>query len=332
VAGALARPARAAEVEEEAAGLSPAVRRLIEEHGLDAAAIPGTGKGGRITKADVMKYLEERPAGAARAAAAAKEEDASEQTLFSPSAPSPVRPAPASAPAGAREIRKPMTQLRKRIAQRLLESQRQTATVTTFTECDMTKALEIRDRWRESFEKKYNARLGFMSFFVKAVVDALKFMPDLNARIEGDDIVYHQFLDVGIAVSTDQGLVVPIIRDADSLSLAETELKIAELARRARERRLTLEDLSGGSISITNGGVFGSLLSTPILNPPQSAIVGVHTIQKRPVAINDEIVIRPMMYLALSYDHRLVDGREGVLFLKRVAECITDPERMFLEV
>ena len=225
-----------------------------------------------------------------------------------------------------------MTMIRRRIAERLLESQNTTATLTTFNEADMSAIMDLRAKYNERFEKKHGTKLGFMSVFVKAVVEALKAFPLVNARIDGADVVYQNFYDVGVAVSTERGLVVPIIRDADRLGFADVEKKIAELAKKARDGKLGVPDMVGGTFTITNGGVFGSLLSTPILNPPQSAILGMHTIQKRPVVVNDEIAIRPMMYLALSYDHRLIDGREAVQFLVRVKECVENPERMLLEI
>jgi 2-oxoglutarate dehydrogenase E2 component (dihydrolipoamide succinyltransferase) len=225
-----------------------------------------------------------------------------------------------------------MSLIRRRIAERLLESQQTTATLTTFNEADMSAIIELRQRYNERFEKKHGIKLGFMSFFVKAVVEALKAFPIINARIDGQHIVYHHYYDIGVAVSTDRGLIVPVIRDADRLSFAQIESAIAELARKAREGRITLQDLEGGTFTITNGGVFGSLLSTPILNPPQSAILGMHAIQKRAVVVQDQIVIRPMMYLALSYDHRLIDGREAVQFLVRVKECIENPAVLMLDL
>ena len=225
-----------------------------------------------------------------------------------------------------------MSRLRQRLAERLVEVQQTAAILTTFNEADMSAVMELRSRYKEEFKKKHGIGLGFMSFFVKATVDALKTVPEVNAYIEGDEIVTNHYYDIGVAVSTDKGLVVPVIRDADRLSMAEIELSIVDLATRAQERKLELSDLTGAVYTISNGGVFGSLLSTPILNPPGSAILGMHTIQKRPVAIDDEIVIRPMMYLAMSYDHRLIDGREAVTFLKRIVECIEDPERLLLEI
>ena len=292
--------------------LSPAVRRLVDEHGLDPAAIARTGKGGRLTKGDVLAHLAATP-------------DVPEKP-----APPPA-PAAKSAPAGAREERVPMTRLRQRIAERLKEAQNTAAMLTTFNEVDMSAVIAMRARLRDAFEKKHGVRLGFMSFFVKAAVVALKEVPAVNAEIDGTDIVYKNHYDIAVAVGTEQGLVVPVLRDADALSFAGVEAGIADLSGRARDGTLTMQDLTGGTFTITNGGVYGSLLSTPILNPPQSGILGMHKIEKRAVAVDDELTVRPMMYLALSYDHRIIDGREAVTFLVRVKECIEDPERILLE-
>jgi 2-oxoglutarate dehydrogenase E2 component (dihydrolipoamide succinyltransferase) len=231
-----------------------------------------------------------------------------------------------------RETRQRMSSIRQRIAERLVSSQQTTATLTTFNEADLSAVLALRNQYKDRFKDKYGIGLGFMAFFVKACVEALKTFPNVNARIEGSDIVYQHFYDIGVAVSTERGLMVPVVRDADHLSFAQIEKQIADLAQKAREGKITVTDLQGGTFTITNGGVFGSLVSTPILNPLQSAILGMHAIQKRPVAVNDQVVIRPMMYLALSYDHRLIDGREAVLFLVRVKECVENPERLLLEV
>ncbi len=292
--------------------LSPAVRKLVDEHGLDPAAIAGTGKGGRLTKGDVLAHL---------AAASEAPRDP---------APSPLSPAE-PAPAGAREERVPMTRLRRRIAERLKEAQNTAAMLTTFNEVDMSAVIEMRARLRDAFQEKHGVRLGFMSFFVKAVIVALKEVPAVNAEIDGTDIVYKNHYDIAVAVGTEQGLVVPVLRDADALSFAGIEAGIADLGNRARDGRLTMQELTGGTFTVTNGGVYGSLLSTPILNPPQSGILGMHKIEKRAVVLDDELAVRPMMYLALSYDHRIVDGREAVTFLVRVKECIEDPERIMLE-
>ncbi len=292
-------PTPAAEPSEPA--VSPSVRRLLTEHGLSPEQIPATGKGGRLTREDVLAYLE--------------------------------RHRPAAPPTGERpEQRVPMTRIRARIAQRLLEVQRNTAMLTTFNEVDLDQVIRLRKRHGEAFQKKHGVKLGFMSFFVKAAVAALKAFPIVNASIDGEDIVYHGYFDIGIAVSTDRGLVVPILRDADRLDFAEIEKRIEAFAHKAREGTLALEDLQGGTFTITNGGIFGSLLSTPLLNPPQSAILGMHAIKERPVAVDGQVVIRPMMYLALTYDHRLIDGREAVLFLRTIKEILEAPERLFLEI
>ncbi len=303
-------------------GLSPAVQRLVLEHQLDPATIEGTGKGGRILKGDVIRHLETRPADTATPVPSEAPQVAE---------PERPRPQPVALP-DQRQTRRPMSRLRQRLAERLVEVQQTAAILTTFNETDMSRVMALRSEYKEEFKKKHEIGLGFMSFFVKATVDALKTVPAVNAYIDGDEIVSNHYFDIGVAVSTDKGLVVPVVRDADRLTMAEIEMSIAELARRAQERRLELSDLTGAVFTISNGGVFGSLLSTPILNPPGSAILGMHTIQKRPVAVGDEIAIRPMMYLAMSYDHRIIDGREAVTFLKRICECIEDPERMLLEI
>jgi 2-oxoglutarate dehydrogenase E2 component (dihydrolipoamide succinyltransferase) len=299
----------------------PAVRKLVEENKLDPAKIPATGKDGRLTKGDVLTQLER---GTAPAAATAGAKPA-------PTQPQPAAPRPPREP-GAREERVRMTRLRRRIAERLKEAQNNAAMLTTFNEVDMTEVMALRERYRESFEKKHGVRLGFMSLFVKACIVALKEIPAVNAEIDGDDFIYKNHYDIGVAVGTEQGLVVPVVRDADRLGFAEIEKTIAELGRRARDGKLSLEDLSGGTFTISNGGIYGSLMSTPILNPPQSGILGMHKIEKRPMVMGDRIEARPMMYLALSYDHRVVDGREAVTFLVRVKECIENPERMLLDV
>jgi len=312
--------------------LSPAVRKMVKEHGLDPAAMKGTGKDGRITKGDVLAQVE---AGAPKAAPAPEPEPAPVPTP--PPAP-PVTPAPAPAarpavPEGERtEERVRMTRLRRTIATRLKEAQQTAAMLTTFNEVDMTAVNELRALYRDPFQAKHGVRLGIMSFFVKAAVVALKELPAVNAQIDGDDVIYKHYVDMGIAVGTEQGLVVPILRDADRRSFAEVELGIGDLGRRARDGQLTIDELTGGTFTITNGGVYGSLMSTPILNPPQSAILGLHKTMRRPVAIGDAVEIRPMMYLALSYDHRIVDGREAVTFLVRVKECIEDPDRIMLDM
>jgi len=304
-----------------AAGVGPAVRRLLEEHGLDAAVIPVSGD--RLTKGDVLAYLESRRAEAAEAAApppAAEE-------------PPPAAPVPAPEPMGARaERRVPMTRIRQRIAERLVEAQHTAAILTTFNEVDLKGVMDLRARYKDRFEKAHGVRLGFMSFFVKACVEALKRFPEVNASIDGTDIVYHGYYDVGIAVASPRGLVVPILRDVDQMSLADIEKAIAAYGEKAKKGALSMEELTGGTFTISNGGVFGSMLSTPILNPPQSAILGMHKTQERPVVVDGEIVIRPMMYLALSYDHRIIDGREAVQFLVTIKEALEDPARMLLQL
>lgn len=302
------------QVADEASDLSPSVRRLVAELGIDVSKVAGTGKGGRVTKEDVEAFMKggDKPAAAA----------------------APVAAATASiAPlAGRSEKRVPMTRLRKRIAERLLEAKNTTAMLTTFNEVNMGPIMALRKQYGEIFEKKHGIKLGFMSFYVKAVVEALKRYPEVNASLDGDDIVYHNYFDVSIAVSTPRGLVTPVLRDADVLGLADIEKGIKELAGKGRDGKLTVEELSGGNFTITNGGVFGSLMSTPIINPPQSAILGMHKIQDRPMAVNGKVEIQPMMYLALSYDHRLIDGRESVGFLVTIKELLEDPTRLLLDV
>ena len=321
---------------------SPAVRRLVEEHSLDASAIPGTGRDGRITKGDVLAHLEAaaKPAEAAPAPAAvpAASAPASEPIRVqaaptSGPAPEPAEAAPATPASGSRtERREPMSRLRRRIAERLVEAQHTAAILTTFNEIDMQAAIALRARHKESFERRHGVRLGFMSFFASAAVQTLRRFPAVNARIDGGDIVYHDYCDIGVAVGSPRGLVVPILRNVESMSFAEIESRIAEFGAKARDGTLTIDDLSGGTFTISNGGVFGSLLSTPILNPPQSGILGMHKTEDRPVAVNGEVVVRPMMYVALSYDHRIIDGREAVQFLVGVKEAIEDPARLLLDV
>ena len=288
----------------------PSAKRISEESGIALSSVAGTGRDGRVTKGDMLGALSARS-----------------------SAPQPVAAAPAGPRSNeAREERVPMTRLRKTIALRLKESQNTAAMLTTFNEVDMTTVMGLRTAYKDTFEKKHGVKLGFMGFFTKAVVAALKELPNVNAEIEGDNIVYKNYYDIGIAVSTERGLVVPVVRDADQLSLAGIEKAISDFGARARDNKIKLEELQGGTFSITNGGVFGSLMSTPILNSPQSGILGMHKIQPRPMAIGDKIEIRPMMYLALSYDHRIVDGREAVTFLVKVKENLEDPQRMLLDV
>ena len=318
--------------------MGPAARRIVAEHGLDPAAIAGSGKDGRITKADALRHLEAAPAASAEPPPA--EGPAPETTLAPPSAepatppPEPhPEPRPDAPPEPRAERREPMSRLRRRIAERLLESQRNAAILTTFNEVDMQPVMDLRRRYREDFERRHGVRLGFMSFFVKAAVQALRRFPPVNAFIEGDDLVYHDYCDVGVAVGSPRGLVVPVLRNAERLSFAAIEQAIARLGAQAQDGSLSLEDLVGGTFTISNGGVFGSLLSTPILNPPQSAILGMHKTQPRPVADeNGQVAVRPMMYLALSYDHRIIDGREAVQFLVTIKEAVEDPARLLLEV
>ncbi len=293
--------------------LSPAVRRLINEHGLDASQIPATGKGGRITKEDVENFV--------KAGKQSKNSTSSQQVA-----------APNISAGPREEKRVPMTRLRKRIAERLVDAQHTAAILTTFNDVNMKPIMDLRAKYKEQFQNTHGVKLGFMSFFVKATVEALKRYPAVNASIDGDDIVYHGYFDVGIAVSAPRGLVVPVIRDADQLSMAEIEKTIMEFGQKAQNNQLTVEDLSGGTFTVSNGGTFGSLMSTPIINPPQSGILGMHRTEQRPVVENGEIVIRPMMYLAFSYDHRIIDGRESVGFLKTIKDYIEDPARILLEL
>lgn len=292
--------------------ITPSAKKMINENNLDANDITASGKGGRVLKEDVISFIETN-----------KAQKQQPKTTF---------PNQNLVQGERLEKRIPMTRLRKRIAERLLEAQQTAAILTTINEVNMQPVMTLRKRYQEKFEKLHDVRLGFMSFFVKAVVEALKQYPEINASIDGDDIVYHGFFDVGIAVGSPRGLVVPILRDADQLSLAQIEQQINSFGQRAKEGTLTIEEITGGTFSITNGGVFGSLLSTPILNPPQSGILGMHKIQPRPVAENDEVVIRPMMYLAFSYDHRIIDGKEAVQFLVAIKEMLEDPARLVLEI
>ena len=318
--------------------LSPAVRRLVDEHALDSSRIPGTGRDGRITKADVLAHLEAsaKPAATATASPPAPAESAR--------ASAPAAPAPALVPAGAESVpgasapgrrderREPMSRLRRRIAERLVEAQHTAAILTTFNEINMQPVIALRRRHKDGFESRHGVRLGFMSFFAKAAVQALQRFPAVNARIEDAGIVYHDYCDIGVAVGSPRGLVVPILRNVEAMSFAEIEAGIAEFGAKARDGTLSIDDMSGGTFTISNGGVFGSLLSTPILNPPQSGILGMHKTEERPVVVNGEVVVRPMMYVALSYDHRIIDGREAVQFLVCVKEAIEDPARLLLDV
>ena len=294
---------------------SPAVRRLLDEHDLDATMVMGSGKDGRVTKGDVMSFL--------------KSDDSSN-----------VTPGDQQVEATESEViglerteqRVPMTRLRARIAERLVDAQQTAAMLTTFNEVDLTEVMDLRKRYRESFEKKHGVRLGFMSFFAKAAVEALKRFPVVNASVEGTEIIYHNYFDVGIAVSSDRGLMVPVIRDVDQMSFADFELALNEMAAKAQSGTIGMDDLTGGTFTITNGGIFGSMMSTPILNQPQSAILGMHSIQQRPMVVDGEIVARPMMYLALTYDHRIIDGKEAVQFLVSIKEQLEDPARLLLQV
>ncbi|WP_033073967.1 2-oxoglutarate dehydrogenase complex dihydrolipoyllysine-residue succinyltransferase [Sphingopyxis sp. MWB1] len=295
--------------------MSPAVRRLVLEHGLDPTKIKGSGKDGRLTKEDVLAAANNAPEAAA--APAAKAADA---------------PAAASAAPGRQEERVKMTRLRQTIAKRLKSAQDTAAMLTTFNDVDMSAVIEARTRYKDLFEKKHGVRLGFMGFFTKAACLALKDIPAVNGQIDGDEIVYHNYMDISVAVSGPSGLVVPVIRNAEALSFAEIEKTIGDFGKRAKEGKLTMDDMSGGTFTISNGGVFGSLMSTPIINPPQSAVLGLHRIEDRAVVVNGEVVVRPMMYLALSYDHRLIDGREAVTFLKTIKEAIEDPTRLLIDL
>ena len=326
--------------------LSPSVRRLVEENHLDPSAIPASGRDGRITKADVVEYLGRKAPAAGNAGGGASGGAAvSAGTTAAPAAHPPASPSPAAGgspaparpsssrqpPSGGRaEQRVPMTRLRARIAQRLVEAQSTQALLTTFNEVDLTATSELRARYKDRFEKEHGTKLGFMSFFVKASIEALRRFPVLNASVDGNDIVYHEYYDIGVAVSTERGLIVPIVRDADGKSFAAIEKEIADYARKARDGTIAIEDLTGGTFTITNGGVFGSLMSTPIVNAPQSAILGMHKIQERPMVVSGQIAARPMMYLAVTYDHRIIDGREAVQFLVAIKEVLEDPGRMLL--
>ena len=316
--------------------LTPAARRMVAEHGLNAANITGSGRHGQVTKEDIVNFMEHSPS--------TEHSPSKEHGPSAPAAPVPVA-VRATIPAsgaktlvaepsspGERETRVRMTRLRQRIAERLVEVQQTAAILTTFNEVDMSAVMALRTKYKEAFREKYGMAVGFMSFFTKACIEALKAFPAVNGEVDGQDIIYKNYYDIGVAVGTDRGLVVPIVRDADRLRFIEIELEIADLAKRARESKLGVDDLTGGTFTISNGGIYGSMLSTPILNPPQSGILGMHNIIKRPVVVQDQIVVRPMMYLALSYDHRIIDGREAVQFLIKVKQGIEDPSRMLLEI
>ncbi len=304
--------AAAAPAKNEGDKLAPSVRRMVEEQKLDPAKIAGSGKDGRITKGDVVEYVN-KPAAA-------------------PGKPAAAAPANIAGAAGRQDQRVPMTRLRARIAERLLEAQQTQAQLTTFNEIDLKAVMDVRAKYKDTFEKKHGVKLGFMSFFVKAAVEALKRFPVVNASVEGNEIVYHEYYDIGVAVSTEKGLMVPILRDADLQSYADIEKNIGSFATKAREGKITLDELTGGTFSITNGGTFGSMMSTPIVNMPQSAILGMHATKERPVVVNGQIEIRPMMYVALSYDHRIIDGREAVQFLVAIKDGLEDPARLLLGV
>jgi 2-oxoglutarate dehydrogenase E2 component (dihydrolipoamide succinyltransferase) len=310
--------------------MGPAVRKLVEEHDLDPAAIEGSGREGRITKGDVLDYIADH-----QATHVGIEHDVRDRAPAAkpPSAPAPAPAAQPPRQDGSRnEHRVTMTRLRARIAERLLQAQQQAAMLTTFNEVDMTAVMALRQRYQEQFTAKHGIKLGFMSFFVKASVDALRQFPVLNASVDGNDIIYHEFFDIGVAVSTDRGLVVPVLRNAEAIGFAAIEQKIRDFGDRARKGSLQMEELTGGTFTITNGGIFGSLMSTPILNPPQSGILGMHKIQERAMVVGGKIEARPMMYLALTYDHRIVDGREAVQFLVHVKDLLEDPARLLLEI
>ncbi len=317
----------------DAAGakLSPAAKRVVVENQLNPTDVAGSGRGGRVSKADVVSHIAHKDVAAAAPAAPAAPAPA--QTATAPNAKAaPAAPVPAGARASRADQRVPMTRLRARIAERMVQAQATQALLTSFNEVDLKAVNDLRGRYKDGFEKQHGVKLGFMSFFTKACAEALKKFPSVNASIEGNDIVYHEYFDIGVAVSTDRGLIVPVLRDADLLSFAEIEKSIAAYAARARSGSITMEELTGGTFTITNGGVFGSLLSTPIVNAPQSAILGMHKIQDRPIAIDGQVVVRPMMYIALTYDHRIIDGREAVQFLVTVKQILEDPARLVLGV
>jgi 2-oxoglutarate dehydrogenase E2 component (dihydrolipoamide succinyltransferase) len=305
--------------QESNVALSPAARRIVEEEKVNPTEVSGTGKRGQVTKSDLVQFLESKSA---------------PQSPAQPDAqPAPASPASAAPPAdlSSRTTRRKMSPLRRKIAAQLVMAQQNAAMLTTFNECDMSAVMQLRSQYQESFQKRHGVKLGFMSFFIKAVVDALQTVPAMNARIDGDDLIENHYYDIGVAVGTPRGLVVPVVRDADKKSFAELEKEVAAYAGKARDGKLGLSDLTGGVFTITNGGIYGSLLSTPILNPPQSGILGMHKIQNRPIAIGEKIEVRPMMYLAVSYDHRVVDGKEAVTFLVRVKDCVESPTRLLLQ-
>jgi 2-oxoglutarate dehydrogenase E2 component (dihydrolipoamide succinyltransferase) len=328
----LAKDASAKESAKSEAGgkLSPAAKRVAEENKVDPKTVAGSGRDGRVSKSDVVNFLSAKE-GAAPSAAPAPGPAASAPGTAAKAAPAQFVPA-VSTRGNRAEQRVPMTRLRARIAERMVQAQATQALLTSFNEVDLLAVNELRSRYKDQFEKQYGVKLGFMSFFAKACVEALKKFPSVNASVDGNDIVYHEFFDIGVAVSTDRGLIVPVLRDTDQLSFADIEKSIANFASRARAGSITIEELTGGTFTITNGGVFGSLMSTPIVNSPQSAILGMHKIQDRPVVVDGQVVVRPMMYIALTYDHRIIDGREAVQFLVTVKQCLEDPARMVLHI
>lgn len=315
---------------EPASTLSPAVRKLVEEHGVDASRIEGTGKGGRVTKGDVQDYLSGKKEAEEKPAREKPEEKRGETPLRSEGKPAREEAEP-EATAG-RTTRRKLSPLRRKIGERLVMAQRQAAILTTFNEADMSAIMELRKQHQDAFVKKHDVKLGFMSFFCKAVVHGLKAVPQLNAQLDGDTLIENHYFDIGVAIGTDRGLIVPVLRDVDKHSFAGVEKEILRYAQLSKEGKISVDDLQGGVFTISNGGVYGSLLSTPILNPPQSGILGMHSIQQRPVAVDGQVVIRPMMYLALSYDHRIVDGKEAVTFLVKVKEAVENPTRLLFEI
>lgn len=322
-AAAAAESAPAADADSEPGQTSPSVRKLLDKHGLSASDVKGSGKNGRISKEDVEAHV----------AASGKAPAAAAVTNIAPApAAASAAPLPIVADGERVEKRVPMTRLRARIAERLLSATQNTAMLTTFNEVDMSQFIALRSQYKDKFEKSHGVKLGFMSIFLKAATEALKRYPDINASIDGDDVVYHGYCDIGVAVSSDRGLVVPVLRNTEFMSLADVEKTIGHYAEKARDGKLSLEEMTGGTFTVSNGGVFGSLLSTPILNPPQSAILGMHATQDRPIAVNGEVVIRPMMYIALSYDHRIVDGKGAVGFLKTIKELVEDPARIVFDI
>lgn len=331
-AASVAAAETAAEPENSSAGqTSPSVRKLLDKHGLSASDVKGSGKNGRISKEDVEQHVAGSSKASAPVASIASAPAAASAAPVS-TAPASTAPLPIVADGERVEKRVPMTRLRARIAERLLSATQNTAMLTTFNEVDMSQFIALRSQYKDKFEKSHGVKLGFMSIFLKAATEALKRYPDINASIDGDDVVYHGYCDIGVAVSSDRGLVVPVLRNTEFMSLADVEKTIGHYAEKARDGKLSLEEMTGGTFTVSNGGVFGSLLSTPILNPPQSAILGMHATQDRPVAVNGEVVIRPMMYIALSYDHRIVDGKGAVGFLKTIKEMVEDPARIVFDI